>query len=656
MLIVIYNRAGRKECGIQLKKIWKKSRKTVLLIGIAMVAATMIELLLQVCVLQEYADGNSQMNYNVTDMACSGLEVQEGRLVSTGASGEIHIYPDGAYVDKLVYSYQNPDTSKTVDLTITVVTYDVYGNSISKTIQDKNPYVLDRSVVNVRAKATDIRISIPEGMEGLEISDIQVKNIPRFHGLRWLFFATLLALILLIWANRYYFSGKVEKLFLMIGLTTGTMLVLIMPLNKVGFDEEAHFRNAYNIKLSSQVSSTKAIEHLKTVTLDNWPYNIAQSIEEREAMEAYYKTAGDYSGGSSARIDVPTELMTVAAFDYIFMAAGIKIGKLLQLPFTAVYTLGRLFNMWSYVVLVYFGIKRLPIGKYIMAVLALMPTPMFLAAVYSYDAIITGCMFLGISYLIHELIEKEKKITVKNGMIMLGSLGFGILPKAIYFPVMLLPFLIPKDKFKNTKQRRIFRTANVVCVLGLIAAILISMLFAGAANDTRGGDVNAMEQVALILSHPLGYAKVWLENVKNTFWSYGFGIGSLGVLGHLEATTCASMIGLLLIFTIATDNIDRSEKDLTVKQKVAFFLAAVLSVAFVWGTLYLSFNTVGATVINGVQGRYFIPLLFIFYFLLRRKAIKNTMNPVYYHYIVFGCVLYILYKTFYDCILLPYCF
>lgn len=640
----------------KLKEIWKKSRKTVLMLVIALAAATVIELLFQVNVLQEKANGNAEVTYRIEDMAYAGVEIQGDHLVSTGESGEIHIYPNGAYVDKMSYAFQSPDISDIVNLTITVVTYDAYGNSTAKAIQDRNPYVLDRSVVNVRAKATDICISIPEGMEGLEISDIQVKNLPRFQGLRWLFFATLLALILLIWANRYYFSGKVEKLFLLIGLTAGTLLVLIMPLNKVGYDEETHFRNAYNIKLSSGVSSTAAIENLKSVTLDNWPYNIAQSVEEREAMEAYYKTAGDYTGDSSVRIDVPTELTTVAAFDYIFMAIGIKLGKLLQLPFTAVYTLGRLFNMWSYVVLVYFGIKRLPIGKYIMAVLALMPTPMFQAAVYSYDAVITGCMFLGISYLIYELIEKEEKITVKNGMIMLGSLGFGILPKAIYFPVMMLPFLIPKDKFKNTKQRRIFRIANVVCVLGLIAAILISMLLAGAANDTRGGDVNAMEQVALILSHPLGYAKVWLENMKDTFWSYGFGVGSLGMLGYLAVTTCASMMGLLLIFTIATDNIDRSEKDLTVKQKVAFFLAAALSVAFVWGTLYLSFNPVGATIINGVQGRYFIPLLFIFYLLLRRRTIRNTMNPVYYNYIVFGSVLYIFYKTFYDCILLPYCF
>ena len=637
-------------------QFWRANRKTILVILIAIMAASVIELLFQVNVLKERQNGNSVTTYNVQEITHTGMKVQGERLISTGQGGEIRIHPEGKYVDKLVYDYDNPDTTKTVDMTIAITSCDVYGNPKTVIISDNNPYVLRQSTVSVRAKATEICINIPEGMEGLAISGIQVKNTLQINGMRWLFFTTLLALMLVIWVKRYYFIGKADKLFLMIGLTVGTLLVVVMPLNKIGFDEETHFRNAYNIKLSSSVSSTNAIEQLKTVTLDNWPYNIAQSKEERDAMELYYETAGDYTRGSSERIKTPTKISTVAAYNYVFMALGIKLGKLLHLPFTAVFTMGRLFNMWSYIILVYFAIRRLPIGKYIMAVLALLPTPMFQGAVYSCDAVITGFVYLGLAYLIYELLEKEEKITIKNGVVLLGSLGFGMVPKAVYIPLMCLPLLISKDKFQNEKQRRIFRIGNIICVLGLILAILLPVLFTGAANDTRGGDVNAVEQIALILSHPLAYLEVWLENVKDTFWSYSFGAGGLGVLGHLSVSTCVPMIGLLLMFTIMTDNIDRSDKDLTVRQKWGFFFAAVIAVAFVWGSLYLAFNPVGATVINGVQGRYFIPLLFIFFLLLRRRTIRNTMSPVNYHYIVFGCSIFIIYKTIYDCILQPYCF
>ena len=637
--------------------LWGGYRVSLLLIFIGMLAAAGIEMIYNVPALSESRRNGKETVYNLADLKVSNMELKENILVAGDEGCEIHLYPEGKYVNKLIYSYGKKDEEIMLNATITVVTYDAYGNETTETITDNNPYIINESIVNIRAKAKEICITIPEGLKGLEIKGIHIKNEPQFNGMRWLFFTAIFVPVLLLWKNRNTFIGKAERIFLLIGLTAGTMLVVIMPLNKVGFDEETHFRNAYNIKLSAEVSSTLAIEELKVVSLANWPYNIAQSKEERDIMEAYYQDAGDYTSKGSKAIKVSTKISTVGAFNYIFMALGIKMGKLLHLPFTAVFTLGRLFNMWSYITLIYFAIKKLPIGKYIMAVLALMPTPMFQAAVYSCDPVITGFMYLGLAYLIAELIEKENKITIKNGIILLGSLGFGMVAKAVYVPIMALGFLIPAEKFKNRKQKMVFRITNVVCILGLLATFVVPMLFAAESiGDPRGGDVSVMGQVSLILSQPLGYLKVWFDNMSNVFWDYSFGEGSLGTLGHLTASTCVPMIGLLLIFTIMTDNIERSEQDLILKQKWSMFIAAMLSVAFVWGSLYLAFNEVGSTFMGGVQGRYFIPLLFVFYMLIRRKNMKNNMRPVNYHFIVFGCTMYIAYKTIYDCILQPYCF
>lgn len=636
--------------------IWKKLRKYVFVIVLAAILAGVIEAAFNYNEWKASRTGNQECTYSVEELGCIELTKSGNALVSTGKAGEIHLNPQGKYVGKLVYSYDHLNEGALMNVTITVTAKNEYGQDSATVISDNNPYIINQSVVYIGKYASEICISIPEGMEGVTIHDVSIKNVPEFHWLRWFFFFSLIFLAFLLWAGRKAFMGNVERLFLVFGLTAGTMLVLIMPLNKIGFDEETHFRNAYNIKLSANVSSTNAIEQLKGVTLSNWPYNVAQSTEERQAIVEYYEIQGDYTN-SDVRIEVPTEINTVAAFDYIFMSLGIKLGKLLHLSFVKVFMMGRLFNMWSYILFIYFAIKRLPIGKYIMAAIALMPTPMFQAAVYSTDAIITGCVYLGISYLIAELIEKEKKLTVKNGLIMLGSLGFGILPKAVYFPLMALPFLIKKDRFKDKKQCIIFRMANLVCILGLLLSFVVSAWASPEIlNDSRGGDVNSAAQMALILQHPFGFLKVLLQNVANVFWSYTFGEGVLGTLGHLLPSTCVAMIGLLMIFVVMTDNVDRSERDLTVKQKSAFALAMVLAAAFVWGSLYLAFNEVGATAIGGVQGRYFVPLLFILYLLLRRKKIKNSMSPIYYHYMVFGCVLFIQYKTFYDCVLATHCF
>ncbi|MCI8483796.1 MAG: DUF2142 domain-containing protein [Lachnospiraceae bacterium] len=650
-------------------KLWEKHRTSLLLIVVAVILASCVELGYNISVFRESRKSGTKETYDVSDLKTKGMSVEGESLAVNSKKGKIYLYPEGKYVDKLGYSYQKEDEDELFDVSIEIITYDAYGNETKEKIQDTNPYILDRSIVNIRKKVKEICIVLPENGKGVKISGIYIQNKPQFVGMRWLFFWALFSVILLFWKNRKKFEGKPEKIFLLIGLTGGTMMTLIMPFNKVGCDEEVHFKNAYDIKLSSAVSTTDAIEQLKFVTLSNWPYNINQSREEREAMKDYYLTEGDYKGSQSQK--VPTNISFVGAYHYIFMSLGIKLGKLLHLPFTTVYMMGRLFNMWTYLVLIYFAIKRLPIGKYIMAVMALMPAPMFQAGVYSYDTIVTGFMYLGMAYLIAELIEKDQKITIKNGLILLGSLGFGMVPKAVYVPMMALGFLIPKEKFVNEKQRKVFRSANIVCILGLLATFALPMLFAtNSLGDTRGGEVNVSGQISLILSHPFGYLQVWLENVARTFWSYTFGQDAWGSLGHLPYSTCVPMIGLLLVFTIATDNlvtggtahgtaadqIGAGEADLTVKQKWILGIASGLSVAFVWGALYLSFNEVGRTLILGVQGRYFIPLLFPFYMLLRRRQIKNTINPVVYQSVLFGGAGYILFKTIYDCILAPCCF
>lgn len=650
-------------------KLWKEHKKSLFLIVSAVLLASCVELAYNIPVFRESRKSGTRETYDAGDLKTKGMSVEGGSLVSYSKKGKIYLYPEGKYVDKLGYSYQRGDMDDLLNVNIEIVTYDAYGKETKEKIEDTNPYILDRSIVNIRKKVKEICIVLPENGQGVKINNIYIQNKPQLVGMRWLFFWALFSVILLFWKNREKFVGKPEKIFLLIGFAGGTMMTLIMPFNKVGCDEEVHFKNAYDIKLSSVVSTTEAIEQLKFVTLSNWPCNINQSREEREAIKEYYLTEGDYAGSQSKK--VPTHISFVGAYHYIFMSLGIKLGKLLHLPFTTVYMMGRLFNMWTYLVLIYFAIKRLPIGKYIMAVMALMPTPMFQAGVYSYDTIVTGFMYLGMAYLIAELIEKDQKITIKNGLILLGALGFGMVPKAVYVPMMALGFLIPKEKFVNERQRKVFRGANIVCILGLLATFALPMLFAtNSLGDTRGGDVNVSQQISLILSHPFGYLQVWLENTARTFWSYTFGQDAWGSLAHLPYSTCVPIIGLLLVFTIVTDNlvtggaagdtaanrIGTGEADLTVKQKWIIGLAVGLSMAFVWGALYLSFNEVGRTVILGVQGRYYMPLLFPFYMLLRRRQIKNTINPVVYQSVLFGAAGYIFFKTIYDCILVPCCF
>jgi uncharacterized membrane protein len=328
------------------------------------------------------------------------------------------------------------------------------------------------------------------------------------------------------------------------------------------------------------------------------------------------------------------------------------------MPFNIVYIMGRMFNLFMYVAVVYWAIKKLPYGKNILAVLALMPTTFFQACFYSYDSVVNAFTFLGIAYLIYELAHPEEKITVKNGVIILGALSVACIPKGVYFPLIALGFLIKNNKFRNKKERNIYRIANIVCILGIIATIIIPMYVgssAGSVGDTRGGDVNVGTQKDLILSQPFQYAVVLLSNIARTFWDYTFGSSSMGIIGHLQVSPCVPVISLLLIYVIATDSSNGRYKGLSGFQKLYFAIIGMACTALVWTSMYMAFNELGVTQINGVQGRYFIPLLPILYFIIHSEKIENKLNKLQYNTIVYGTVMCILMYTVYACILVPLC-
>jgi uncharacterized membrane protein len=312
-----------------------------------------------------------------------------------------------------------------------------------------------------------------------------------------------------------------------------------------------------------------------------------------------------------------------------------------------------------YIGAVYFAIRKLPFGKNILAVLALMPTTFFQACVYSYDSVVNAFTFLGLAYLIYELAHPEEKISVKNGVIILASFSIACLPKAVYFPMIALGFMIKNDKFKNKKEKYIFRIANVVCIIGIIATIVIPMTVgssAGSVGDTRGGSgVNMGTQKDLIFSKPFAYAWVMLYNVFRTFWDYTFGTSSHGIIGHMSVSPCVTVIGLLLIYVIATDSSNGEYSGLSIAQKIWLSVAGLLCMALVWTSMYMAFNEVGVIKMQGVQGRYFIPMLPILYFVLHSEKVENRMNRTCWNVIVYGLVTYIWMYTVYSCILVPLC-
>lgn len=117
----------------------------------------------------------------------------------------------------------------------------------------------------------------------------------------------------------------------------------------------------------------------------------------------------------------------------------------------------------------------------------------------------------------------------------------GLAVKSVYFPIIGLFFMVPRNRFVSSRQRTHYYAA--VFILGLIAfaSFALPFLFSTASGsnvgDMRGGsDVNSGQQIVYILADPLRYAGI-LVNYFATYYlnpmtssEYAFNFAYLGSL------------------------------------------------------------------------------------------------------------------------------
>ena len=329
---------------------------------------------------------------------------------------------------------------------------------------------------------------------------------------------------------------------------------------------------------------------------------------------------------------------------YYLPGAVIFLGRLLRLPFVSVFLLGKTSILLCYVALVRVAIKRLKTGKMILATIALFPTGVFLASNYSCDSWITAWVMVGMSYFFAQLQEPDQPLTVKDTIIIMGSLVLGLGPKAIYFPLFALLLLLPKSKFSSVQQYRKYLVIVSVAAVLVLMSFVIPMLFDSVPSDTRGGStVSGSDQIFYILSHPLTYTKVLL----GFLWEYVFSFTCITDFAYL-GTVSGSFSLLLLGAVVFTDKSDLDRYTSTGKVRLVTMGSVFVTLCLVATSLYIAFTPVGYSTINGCQQRYMMPLLFPLFYVLGSAKIKNGIDRKVYHTAILAANGILLYWSIFS--------
>ena len=239
--------------------------------------------------------------------------------------------------------------------------------------------------------------------------------------------------------------------------------------------------------------------------------------------------------------------------------------------------------------------------------------------------------------ILREYYEPLTKISWKRILFLCIVMIIGCCPKAVYIPLILSIIALPSSKFESKKQHVMFIITIVVVFLAMMSTfVLPALISSDQAGDLRGGDTSVSEQIG----------------------DYMFGRESLAHLaysGYLRFSALTGILMMVVAFTDTKGTCPREGKTALTKYKIASLVCVAITIGLIWTALYLSFTEVGETTIAGVQGRYYIPFLFLVMYVIGDVQIENKIPLRVYRSIVLGISIFMLFQMIYQPIYLQYC-
>lgn len=394
-------------------------------------------------------------------------------------------------------------------------------------------------------------------------------------------------------------NGKCSpvKYFLTASGIFGVLLAVSMPPFQAA-DEGAHFFKAY------QVSEWNLRSKLVPPSLyqvrdrfDHLPFFPDRKTSVREILTARHLPLNPQEKGSAP-------VLSYSPFPYLPSAAGILVGRSLDMPPLYLLYIGRICALLAYMGLVALAIRWMPVQKWLLALFALMPMSMAQAAAVTADTVTLAMAYLFLAYVLR-LSQENGTLRIRQWLSLAALLALISLTKPVYCVFALLFLLIPPARAGSPRRYWIGFLALLV-LSGMTAKGWIEINQKLLTYEVLGSEGN--RQLSLILDHPTAFLRI----LGTTVVRYGTDyleqlIGRLGWLDTALPGNFRFFYGILLL-GVAIFSWTRP-------LALSWFarLSALATVAggalLIAVSLFLTWTPIGSLAIEGIQGRYFLPLL-----------------------------------------------
>jgi uncharacterized membrane protein len=420
-------------------------------------------------------------------------------------------------------------------------------------------------------------------------------------------------------ATGIYLRSSVQvRIFLILAPLFGVFSVFINPPMQIP-DEPQHYLRAYTLsELNISPDSSDGVRFGYTV-----PTYVSEMVHENtqgsapvyranlSAIKKYFHNQNSSDSRSIVNFENTAVYPPVA---YIPQTLSVMLGKILHLPLMYGFYVGRLLNFLLWAVLLYIALTITPIARWLMLVLALLPMSVYEASSLSADATINGLTFLTIALFLY--LYNQAKVTFKQislATICLAIIG-AIKPTYVVF---VLPFLLlPRTKFESRRQQAKLLGGMLLVVLAVSIVWFLSVanISSHIHDILRPGEhIVPSLQVRHILHNPLHFVWVNIHTIVLHNFSY-IGNSAIGILGWLDIPLPGYsylMAYLLIGLAVLKDGNHFPKRFRALSFRMTLLLTGLLATSALAAVFYIGYTVVGANLIEGLQGRYFLPIWLI---------------------------------------------
>jgi uncharacterized membrane protein len=198
--------------------------------------------------------------------------------------------------------------------------------------------------------------------------------------------------------------------------------------------------------------------------------------------------------------------------------------------------------------------------------------------------------------------------------------------KSVYAPIAFMA-LMPSRGTRATASMRIWRT---ILLLGSLAiGMALSAVMLARQYYPLRADTDPKAQLQMIEAHPLRFIGVVVQDYVAQCGDYRDQF--VGRLGWVDIPLSGVLIAAVFFLLLATAL--TSDISITASTRIFALLLALLVCLSVSASQYIVWTPVGATHMEGIQGRYFLPvaliLLLPFAAILRRRRLSLAVTVLY---------------------------